>query len=207
MTAAVTEKIVALDLETGGTNPDQHQVIQVACIVVRWEQGLPAVDWFEQKVQLIDGKWTEEAMAVNSYNPEVWDMEARPAPAVIDDLSRFFRNHATKEVKSKHGGRFKVAQLLAHNATFDCSFLQAWFKRFGKFLPAATYTGQAFCTLQMAKTLAFLRGKDFENYQLGTLCGAFDIDITDAHDAKGDVEATLALARALTKAFSAIKAG
>ena len=96
------------------------------------------------------------------------------------------------------GKPYYVAQLVAHNATFDGPFLQSWYERLHTFLPAR-YT--VLCTLQRA--LWYFREYPEEphpvDFKLATLCRHFSVtfDAASAHEALGDVSATVGLYRAL----------
>jgi DNA polymerase III epsilon subunit-like protein len=99
---------------------------------------------------------------------------------------------------SSKGEVFHVAQIAAHNAAFDGPFLQAWYDRLGVFFPAHRLM---LCTLQRA--LWYFAEHPWvappRNYQLATLCHYFGVPFhaADAHEALGDVRATVGLYRAL----------
>lgn len=92
-----------------------------------------------------------------------------------------------------------VAQLVAHNAEFDGTFLREWFERLGLFLPASY---RVFCTLHRAMWL-FHENRSLtqpSDFKLGTLCSYFGISLPlqEAHDALADVRATVELYRRMT---------
>ena len=115
-------------------------------------------------------------------------------------LSEFLRRHATVDMVSRKGKPYQIAQLAAHNATFDGPKLSNWYDELNLFLPAAR---RVFCTLQRAFWL-FQENRGLTppaNYKLPTLCEYFDVplDTAEAHDAFADVRATVALYRAMVE--------
>jgi DNA polymerase III epsilon subunit-like protein len=96
------------------------------------------------------------------------------------------------------GSSYTVAQLVAHNADFDASFVQAWYERLGVYLPARR---QVLCTLQ--RSMWFFSEEVCQrpnDFKLATLCHYFDVPFhaASAHEALADVVATTGLYRALT---------
>lgn len=91
---------------------------------------------------------------------------------------------------------YQVAQLVAHNAAYDAAFLDAWFTRCERFLPASP---RVLCTMQRAIWL-FHEDKRLTppvDFKLQTLCEYFGVDhrVDDAHDAMADVRATVRIYR------------
>lgn len=76
--------------------------------------------------------------------------------------------------------------LTAHNAGFDCRFLQAEFSRLGVDLPPLV--DGALCTMRLASE--FLPGS---SRALANCCAAYDIELDDAHRAAADAVATARL--------------
>ena len=81
--------------------------------------------------------------------------------------------------------------VVAHNASFDCRFLEAEFARLGAHL---TVADRALCTLQLARRLLPGMGRS-----LAACCAALDLDLEDAHHAKGDAVATARLLSTLLR--------
>ena len=114
------------------------------------------------------------------------------------DFSAFLTRHATVGALSARGRPFAVAQLVAHNASFDAPFLRAWFERLGLFFPG---TYRVFCTLHRAMWL-FHEDHSLAlpaDFKLGTLCKYFGVELRpeDAHNALADARATVQLYRAM----------
>lgn len=80
--------------------------------------------------------------------------------------------------------RLQGRVLVAHNAPFEARFLHAEFDRLGMRSPFSD-ASRALCTMRLA--LEFLPGS---GRKLADCCSAYDIDLTDAHEALADARAT-----------------
>ena len=86
---------------------------------------------------------------------------------------------------------FTDSVVVAHNAAFDLGIITGTLDRYGIPVPEITYC----CTVQMARR-RFSR-ETYGSYRLDTLCAAFDIPLTDHHDALCDALACYKLYREL----------
>lgn len=189
------QRLIFIDLETGGSDPKRHPIIQLAAIAV--DKRLEAVEGFEAKVRFNPKCANAYSLRKNSYHPGIWATEAREPKEVAKEFAQFLRRHATVSALSSKGERYDVAQLVAHNAAFDGPFLSEWYQRLDIYLPARR---QLLCTLQLAMWhVAISGGKPPTNFQLATLCAHLGVPFhaAKAHDALGDVTATVQLYRAL----------
>lgn len=194
-TGGPDERLVFVDLETGGLLP-WRPIIQIAAIAV--SSSLRELEVFESKIMFQKRFVDPKALRKNSYSPERWKREARPAGEVAKAFAEFLRRHATIEVAGSGRGSYRLAQLVAHNANFDGPFLLAWFDRMGQFFPGHF---RMLCTVQRAVWL-FHEDKSLTpptDFKLGTLCEYFGVPLRpeDAHDALADVRATVDLYRAM----------
>lgn len=207
------ERLVILDVETGGTDPRTHALIQCALIAcdARWDP----VEELEVKLQFAPEFATEEALAMNAYDEGVWRAKAIHPRAAVDEIGAFLRRHATLQLVSKRTGNpYRVAQLVAHNGAFDTDFLFHLFRdpwrqvgedpprseERGVFLPAFP---RALCTLQLVEWAVRLAGaRPPENMKLGTLAAWLGIDPGDAHDALADARVAREIAQRVTARFA-----
>lgn len=186
-----------VDLETGGPNPERHPIIQLAAVAVD-QATLTEVESIEIKIRFDERKANKYSLRKNSYSRTQWQREAISEQEAARRFAAFLRRHATHRAISRAGRKYELAQLVAHNGTFDGPFLQSWFERLDLFCPAR---GPVFCTLQRCHWY-FVENSHLtppKNFRLATLCQYFDVPFTaaDAHDALGDVRATVALYRTL----------
>jgi exonuclease I len=193
---------IYFDLETGGLLP-KHPNIQLAAVIVDEETG-EELEAFEAKIKFDPATADPAALAINHYDPKVWELQARDEISVARVFANLIGRYASISMTSKQGNPYKVAKLVGHNAAaFDGPRLFDLFKRHGVFLPADP---RVRCTVQRA--MWFFDETDAEkpkNLKLETLCAYFGVPIV-AHDALSDVRATAALARAIRRATREVKA-
>lgn len=196
------QRLVFIDLETGGLDPKRHPIIQLAAVAVdeQWE----VLEAFEAKVKFDTHRANAHSLRKNHYHPGIWATEAREAKIVARNFAEFLRRHATSPALSAQGKSYQVAQLVAHNAAFDGPFISTWFDKLDLYLPARR---QVLCTLQLANWyFALVDVKPPANFQLATLCAYFGIPFhaAAAHEALADVIATVQLFRVLKRQFSTL---
>jgi DNA polymerase III epsilon subunit-like protein len=193
-----SQKIIFFDIESGGLNPKRHPIIQLAAIAV--DELLEPVEVFEAKVRFHEREANRSSLRKDHYRRGLWAREAREPEEVAKSFAEFLRRHATVPMLASDGRPYYVAQLVAHNATFDGAFLQAWYERLHTFLPARY---QVLCTLQRAMWY-FHEHQDEPlpaDFKLATLCQYFGVILhaASAHEALADVSATVALCQAIRR--------
>lgn len=190
-------RIVFFDLETGGLDPEQHPILQIAAVVVD-STTLDEIESFDRKILVNVDSCDAKALEMNHFQSDVWAKEALPSADVRNQFTELLRRHSTVEQTSQRGNRFYVAQMAGHNiASFDMLFLQRWFKNGGAFCPASY---RPLDTLQRAAW--HFQENDVplpKDLKLGTLCDYFGVPIADgeAHDALSDVRGNIAFYRVL----------
>ena len=161
---------VVLDLETTGGSPMFDRVIEVAAL--RFERGVVQ----ERFVKLV-----EPGVPIPSFVTRLTGINAglvRGKPTfdyLLPDLQRLLDG----------------AVLVAHNVSFDASFLTYAFQRAGR-----RWAGERLCTLRLARRL--LPG--LHSYRLDSLCASLGFAFVQVHRAGPDAEATLCLLRHLLEA-------
>ncbi len=193
---AAEERLVFVDIELGRVKR-LRPILQIAAIAV--SRSLIEQEVFEAKVR-IDERQTPASLIHNRhFDRDRWRSEGRHPKVVAYDFGKFLGRHATANVAGANHRRMIVAQLVAHNAEFDGTFLRQWFERLGLFLPASY---RVFCTLHRAMWL-FHENRSLtppSDFKLGTLCRYFGISLLphEAHEALADVRATVELYRRMT---------
>lgn len=199
------DRIVVLDLETGGLDAGKHAVIQVAALACTgdFREVIEAAEW---KLKFLPEFAQEEALRLNSYNEDTWKKAAFHPAVAVAQIGEFFRRHATHECVSKAGKPYTVARVAGHNAGFDMEFLRTLFAHPGgqmgvasarAFLPAFP---RALDTCALSEWAHRIYGwPEPSDYKLGTVAAHLGIDPGDAHDALADCWTALRIARSLTE--------
>lgn len=193
--------IVFYDLETGGTDPDKDEIIQVAAVAFKidgdsWQRTAD----LERKLIFDVGAADPQALLVNSYNEEVWAKEAVTQLKGLTDFDDFARPYKDVVRTSKRTGKtFTCLRTGGHNILkFDDAFVRNWYFRNKRFCPFDYQ--EVFDTLQLAKwQIRFGTEKDPADYTLGQLCDFYKVPLQDSHDAFNDVLATARLAWRMVK--------
>jgi len=168
--------LVFIDIETTGLDPLQHEIIEIACLVVN-PQTLEIRKEYHRKV------WPEHletadpaSLGVNKYSPKTWH-EAKSLKEVLKEL-----NSLTP------GGQF-----IGYNISFDRSFIENAAREYGMMLNF-DYHWIDVMSLVYFKSLS---DKKLERLKLTHVCEIWGIPLKEAHTAMGDVKATLAVYRYL----------
>ncbi|AGT44689.1 3'-5' exonuclease [Treponema pedis] len=157
--SAVYDKAVftAFDTETTGINPKDERVVEIGCVKFD-TRGIIA----RYNVLINPEKpMPEEAGAVNKITDEM--LADKPKfPQILPDFLDFIRNTV----------------LVAHNAGFDISFINAELERCGK----TKLTNKVFDTLTFAREVY----PGLSSYALQNLAMQFGIQAISAHRAEDD---------------------
>jgi DNA polymerase III epsilon subunit-like protein len=195
--SASRQKLVFFDLETTGLDSKRHAILQVGAVAV--DESFNHLETFEAKIRFDERRANRNSLRKNHYHRGVWVRQSLDPEEAALRFANFLRRHTSVTKLGSDGKSYQLAQLVAHNAAFDAAFLQAWYGRLYFFLPAQF---QVFCTLQRA--LWYFQEHPDESpptdFKLATLCHHFAVPFhaASAHDALGDVTATVALYRAIS---------
>jgi len=198
----MAKNIIFLDLETGGLNPALHQITQIAAVAVEATTDLPVVgDAFECKITLVPGKYDQEALNIQHYDPVVWDAEGVGIQQALDKLCKWAEPWGDERIGGKSGKAYKAADVGGYNIEFDRDFLSVTAKRNKIWLPLALWTGGVLDVLQLAKWESLRTGESPKNFQLETVCKFRGIPDFMAHGAPNDTAASIRLARSYLAGF------
>src|SRR4051794_3288953 len=167
--ALASTPFVVVDLETTGGSAAYDRVMEIAAI--RYEHGA-IVDRLDRLF--------EPGVPIPPFITRMTGINAalvRGKPAfetLLPDLARLLDG----------------AVVVAHNAAFDCNFLQKAFTRAGY---AAELVEQRLCTLRLARRLI----PGLHTYRLDSLCAFLGFTFVQRHRAGPDAEATLEVLRDL----------
>lgn len=146
-----------VDVETTGLYPSGSRVLSVAALPLD-ASGRPDGEPF---VSLVDPGCDPGPVHIHGLTREKLAGSPR-YPDIVDGLHKVLQGRV----------------LVAHNASFDHSFLAAEASRAGTELPVS----QRLCTVALSRRL----GIDVPNHQLGTVAGYWGVAQQQAHDAHDD---------------------
>jgi DNA polymerase III epsilon subunit-like protein len=161
--------IVWIDLETGGTSPKQHPILEIAAVHSD-PSSLGVLRVFETKIAVPQGFSVDaRAAEVNGYNPIQW----RGAPSVTEALTAF---------RAWLPEAFTAA---GYNFSFDRRFLEHWFTRHEIQMPG--WRGQDIDPMPTVR--ATLKKQGFmDNARLDSACHYYGIYNDVRHRALADAE-------------------
>jgi DNA polymerase III epsilon subunit-like protein len=175
-----------IDTETTGTNPDRHEIIELAVVIARQvpREGkgpkLEIIEECEWKIKMERPEVAEEqALRVNGYNEVDWMF-------AID------RKKAMEEFAKKT----QSCTFVSHNITFDYGFVTKAFEETG------VESRMHYAKIDTI-SLAFARLYDApqaDKFSLRALCELFKIENTKAHTALADTRALVQVYKRLMNA-------
>lgn len=177
------ERILFVDTETGGLNPEKNDLLTVALVV--WEN-FQILDKKEWKIKKENYRTTQEALAVNKIDLKKIYEDGLEEKKVIEEMISFVKKNFKEPKKSAIAG---------HNVNFDISFLKKLFER--NFFDWNKYFGYRTIDTMTLLFFVFLQGKTGTT-RLGKLDDAllfFEIKLSEEerHTALGDIVATVSV--------------
>lgn len=162
-----------VDIETTGLDPDRHEIIELAVVLVRQtgDEGkefeiLEELEFKVKPERIQDAD--PQSLKVNGYDPSAW----------------IFANTLDEAIKA-FSEKTKDAIFVAHNLTFDYAFIEKAFKKTGvpnlMFYPKIDTISVAFAKLHANPRI--------DKFRLQKLCEYFGIQNERAHSALADTRA------------------
>ncbi|RMD72192.1 MAG: 3'-5' exonuclease [Bacteroidetes bacterium] len=186
-------RILFIDTETGGTNPQKHDLLSVGLAV--WENG-NIIARKEIPVQGRPERCTEEALAINRIDLEAHNRKALSRKEALSEIIRFIEQHFEE----------RPVTVAGHNVAFDLNFLRALFEEFGEDM-SHYLAHRTIDTASILQLLALLEGSASNLQEVASSSRAFaiyhiDIPAKERHTALGDAMAT---ARLFSKILEKLK--
>lgn len=113
--------LIFVDVETTGLEAGKHKIIEIGAILVG-PQNLEILEEFNEKILWDDRVMlsaSPEALKINGYDRDLWIRDAKFEEDVLTGLNKFT------------GG----ALMVGWNIGFDRAFLEAAYRRYGKWFP------------------------------------------------------------------------
>ena len=187
-------KILWLDIETTGLNPEKHGVIQIAGII---EIDGKVVEEFDLHCQPFLDDQIDYGAIVKTGTDLLGLGSSMEAWAAFKKLLAIFDMKINKFEKTD---KFIPA---GYNVKFDIEFLDSFFRKNNN-LYMRSYIGQPVIdVMSFAHYLAGFGRIDPESFKLADVCSYVGLEVSDAHDAMADITATRNLAYELDRDFMA----
>ena len=174
-------KLLFLDTETTGLDPDKHGVIQVAMLTY---------DGRELNLKINPGKGVEydkEALKINGIKKK----KIKKFPPHEDQFNEMLDFLGEDVNKFDAGDKYLV---VGYNVKFDIDMLHGWARREGYKYMGSFLDWRVIDVLVLARLAHYLGQMpgEPEDFKLGTICKLYNIE-EPSHDAMTDVEATKSL--------------
>lgn len=185
-------KVIYMDVETSGTDPDRHAVVQIA--------------WITEIAGVVQ---SEKSLLVRPFDGAEIDTAAMEVHGItMSQLleSGVSQTEAVRQITAdwstvidKYDRRDKAA-LCAYNLRFDFEFLKAMFERTGdKYLGSWIQFGRWLDPLYLAAFAQHIGVMPVtENLRLETVARELGVFSGEAHDALDDIRMTRAVTTAIT---------
>jgi DNA polymerase III subunit epsilon len=176
----IDEKLLFVDTETGGTDPDVHSLLSIGLVV--W-QDFHVVDSLELLIKDKELRASPEALAINKINLKEHFEAGLDLGIAMERLLSFLHKHFA------NGEKVTVA---GHNISFDIQFLKKFFKRNGSEY-SRFFSHRSIDTSAILYYL-FLRGAmKKKSISSDSAFDEFGIRVTTRHSALDDALATAEL--------------
>jgi DNA polymerase-3 subunit epsilon len=174
------DRLLFIDTETGGLDPDKHSLLSLAMVV--WEDS-EIID--SKEILINDGilSVTDEALSINKINLKKHKVEAISSSRAMDEILSFIGKHFPKQ------GEITLA---GHNVHFDAAFLKRFFSANNK--KFSEYFSHRMIDTSSILHYLYLAGRIKQKAVSSDKAFAlFDIQVEGRHTALGDAVATAKL--------------
>ncbi|MEU7134210.1 3'-5' exonuclease [Streptomyces sp. NPDC046261] len=192
------EALIGFDLETTGTDPAQARIVTAAVVETKGGEPVRGLHWLADPGVPIPA----EAAAIHGITGERAAEQGRPAREVVEEIADALTGHWALGVP-----------VVAYNASFDLSLLQAELRRHG-LRPLDERLGGALGAPGEAPTVGpvidpYTMDRAVDRYRKGrrtleAVCREYGVVLDEAHEAGADALAAVRVARAIAARHSRI---
>ncbi len=184
----ITDKrLLFIDTETGGVNPNKHSLLSIG--MVAWDVELGIIDSIELFVKNNSYIFTKEAQKINKFNKTEHEKKAITHKKIIEEIKRFCTINFPTDT---------LVPLAGHNTQFDVGFLK-FFLANNNVSYGNLFSHRILDTYSILRYLVYL-GKIEDNISSSAKAFKyFDISVKERHSALDDALATVELFNALLK--------
>lgn len=177
----MNDRLLFIDTETGGLDPQKHSLLSIGVIVWEKERG----ELFSDEFHVYSDNYsvTKSATRINHFNLAEHNLHALDPSTV---LQRLF------EIREKYFGKNSLIPLAGHNITFDIQFIKQLFFQCGR-------SYEKFFSHRVVDTysvIKFLSDCQIIPNSVNSSASAFKyfgITVAGRHTALGDARATMQL--------------
>ena len=198
MKTLMTQTLVMIDLETGGLNPQENGVTEIAAVAFCLEAGKAReIETYSTLVKPFrTHSYTSYALSLQGQTLETLERDGANPLTAYQGLAAFLERHV-----GKPGGE-RAGLIWAHNAPFDHSFLCA-FSRDVSYRDDFSERCDWSCTKSLFYALRALGFHDGKWSNLKELCRLFCVTPNGAeHTALRDARAAVGCLAAMTETFT-----
>ena len=180
-------KILFIDTETGGLNPDKHSILTIALAVY---DGKNIIELKEIAIQQREYVVTAKALEINNINLVEHDKSAISTKDAVNEIIQFIKANFLEE----------KPVIAGHNIEFDYKFIDKLFLSEREYLwKYVSHRKIDTCSLI---NYLMLTGKiQIESASLDSAIKYFNINTASRHTAKDDVIATIDLYKNINRIF------
>lgn len=181
----MSEKLLFVDTETGGLNPQIHSLLSIGLVI--WQE-YNVIDSCE--IQINDGKLiaTNEALGVNKIDIENHKKVSVDSKEAIKKIIDFIQKHFNGELVTVAG----------HNVNFDINFIKIFFSR-NNYEFRNYFSHRVVDTSSILYFLYLSRKIRYKTISSQKAFDLFNIKVEKRHSALGDALATAQLFSILLK--------
>ncbi len=192
-------KVIWIDVETTGLNPDVHGLVEVGYIIeIDGEEIEKEVFKINPLTYSREVEIDSKALEINGKS--LYDLKSyEDSNRVLELFLYSIGKHIDKTDKKD---KFVIK---GYNVGFDINFLMAWFKDCNNDYFGAWFSYKEIDVFALVKVLKDQNMFETENDKLLTICKHFDIGL-NAHNALDDIVATKKLYTILTDKYIVKKA-
>jgi DNA polymerase III epsilon subunit-like protein len=185
----MSKKYFWFDVETTGVNPGEHDIIELAYIIV------------------VNGETYERQILMQPFNydniaPSALEVNNR----TVEEIRGFMPPRAAYNILLADLGQYvdkfdKRDKLkpCGHNAKFDTDFLRDFFTKNNDKYYGSWFKNNYLCSMASAMILEELGYIEPENFKLATLAELYGIDTGTEHEGLSDVRTSRLLFRSMVK--------
>jgi len=174
-------RLLFIDTETGGTNPQKHSLLSIGLAV--WEKNKGILGSNEYFIKHDKYVITKEAQKINQFDEEKHNKESKIGKIVVSEINSFIANYFLPNY---------LVPLAGHNIQFDINFIKKFYQGLGVSFNKI-YSHRALDTYSILRYLFYTGKIDKDISSSSKAFTYFNVKVSHRHSALCDVLATVEL--------------